>query len=368
MERQPHANVEAAGVPGLENAVRLSTGPLNNLAITAEPDSEKGELRLARRIARALFGRKIQNPDPGLVILAGDHPMQSAMSAWPGENLQPTEVAALQNQDFESRLGSLYGKSLVNSDMKTGRTTVNLTGLNKIRLHRLQRKLLLEALRVKYGMSEGKDETSEANADGRGDVGRKPDLRNSDIQDYVQALKDQEYIKSCALRGKSNDPFIVSSANPHSRLFMRECIEECFDQVQASLGSSPSDAAIELLLQIQMDLDLLEPLSTAVNIQSWDLFGGSRYKRNKKEAFEQFLERVGMAVIGGAFLIGPMLVMVLVPGQNTSLITASVCVFAFGIVVSWFLEKKFDVLSATAAYAAVLVVFVGTSTGVASVG
>lgn len=46
MERQPHANVEAAGVPGLENAVRLSTGPLNNLAITAEPDSEKGELRL----------------------------------------------------------------------------------------------------------------------------------------------------------------------------------------------------------------------------------------------------------------------------------------------------------------------------------
>ncbi|PVH89086.1 hypothetical protein DL98DRAFT_614165 [Cadophora sp. DSE1049] len=47
-------------------------------------------------------------------------------------------------------------------------------------------------------------------------------------------------------------------------------------------------------------------------------------------------ERVGMVVIRGDFLIGLMLVMVLVPEENASLSAASVCVFAFGIVASWF--------------------------------
>lgn len=73
-----------------------------------------------------------------------------------------------------------------------------------------------------------------------------------------------------------------------------------------------------------------------------------------------------MAFVGGAFLIGPMLLMVLHQGKVTSLVNTSVCVFAFGLVMAAFLEKPFDVLSATAAYATVLVVFVGMSTTNAS--
>jgi hypothetical protein len=68
-----------------------------------------------------------------------------------------------------------------------------------------------------------------------------------------------------------------------------------------------------------------------------------------------------MAAIGGAFLIGPMLLMVLHKTLLTTLLTSSICVFAFGLLMAMFLEKPFDVLSATAAYAAVLVVFIGTS-------
>lgn len=75
----------------------------------------------------------------------------------------------------------------------------------------------------------------------------------------------------------------------------------------------------------------------------------------------EYVKKVGMAVLGGSFLIGPMLIMVLHPGLVTSLVTTSVCVFAFGLGIARFLDKPFDVLSATAAYAAVLIVFVGTS-------
>ena len=54
--------------------------------------------------------------------------------------------------------------------------------------------------------------------------------------------------------------------------------------------------------------------------------------------------------------------MVLHRSLATALFTTSVCVLAFGVLVARALEKRFDVLSATAAYAAVLVVFVGTTT------
>jgi hypothetical protein len=67
-----------------------------------------------------------------------------------------------------------------------------------------------------------------------------------------------------------------------------------------------------------------------------------------------------MAAIGGAFLIGPMLVMVLHKSLLTTLLT-SVCVIVFGVILAFALDDPFDVLSGTAAYAAVLVVFVGTS-------
>jgi len=70
-----------------------------------------------------------------------------------------------------------------------------------------------------------------------------------------------------------------------------------------------------------------------------------------------------MAAIGGAFLVGPMLVMVLHRSVLTSLLTASLCVVAFGLTMAIYLEKPFEVLSGTAAYAAVLMVFVGTSGG-----
>ena len=82
---------------------------------------------------------------------------------------------------------------------------------------------------------------------------------------------------------------------------------------------------------------------------------------NRPDDFKRFWERLFMAAIGGAFLIGPMLLMVLHKSLLTTLLTTSLCVASFGVLMAFYLDKPFDVLSGTATYAAALVVFVGTS-------
>lgn len=184
----------------------------------------------------------------------------------------------------------------------------------------------------------------------------------------VQALKDHEYITACALKGKDQDPFVLSATRPYERILIQACGKELSDELQNLPGFDTTHPSYGYYVEIQSDLSLSETLPPPQTPQNWDLFGGSRNVRNKKQAFEHFLQRVGMAVLGGAFLIGPMHIMVLHPGKISNLVTTSVSVVLFGTLVAAVLEKMFDVLSVTAAYAAVLVVFVGTSTGAASSG
>jgi hypothetical protein len=89
-------------------------------------------------------------------------------------------------------------------------------------------------------------------------------------------------------------------------------------------------------------------------------FGESRNVMNRHDDFRRFSKRLGMAAIGGAFLIGPLLLMVLHKSLLTTLLATSMCVVKFGVLLAFCLDEPFDVLSGIAAYAAVLVVFVGT--------
>lgn len=99
---------------------------------------------------------------------------------------------------------------------------------------------------------------------------------------------------------------------------------------------------------------------TAGNLGFRELDQKGREQRSQENAFTQ---RIIMAMFGGAALIGPMLIMTLHPSKNTSLITVSVATFVFALVLAFIARDGAgkDVLGATAAYAAVLVVFVGTS-------
>jgi len=83
------------------------------------------------------------------------------------------------------------------------------------------------------------------------------------------------------------------------------------------------------------------------------------------EIYSKFLDALArfiVGTVGGCALIGPMVIMVLGPSLAKSLITVSVAVVLFALMLGLVFEtNNKDTITATATYAAVLVVFVGTS-------
>lgn len=85
------------------------------------------------------------------------------------------------------------------------------------------------------------------------------------------------------------------------------------------------------------------------------------------EVYSKFLDSLARFVVGtagGCALIVPMVVMALDPTLTKSLVTVSAAVLLFALVLGLVFETdNKDTITATATYAAVLVVFVGTSGG-----
>lgn len=78
--------------------------------------------------------------------------------------------------------------------------------------------------------------------------------------------------------------------------------------------------------------------------------------------FVDTLARFIIAITGGACLIVPMIIMSLNPSEVKSLVTLSVAVVIFSLMLSFGIRvSNIETLVSTATYAAVLVVFVGTN-------
>lgn len=76
------------------------------------------------------------------------------------------------------------------------------------------------------------------------------------------------------------------------------------------------------------------------------------------------LVRFTIAITGGLFVVVPMIIMNIDESQVKSLVTVSVAVVVFALIVSFGVRvSNIETLVSTATYSAVLVVFVGTSTG-----
>jgi hypothetical protein len=97
--------------------------------------------------------------------------------------------------------------------------------------------------------------------------------------------------------------------------------------------------------------------------KSFEPIGDTRLKAFEVARFQKFLSNLSMAALGGALLVAPMWLMVLRNTLYITLATTTVSVGLFGVIMSWMLQSAMEVLSATAAYAAVLVVFVGANSG-----
>jgi hypothetical protein len=157
-----------------------------------------------------------------------------------------------------------------------------------------------------------------------------------------------------------HDPFIMTTEKTCDTTLMKEMAKKWREDAIPRAHHPQHRAYIAKFDENMKDFRLIpEPRDNG----EWEAFGGSRNVINRKENFELFLKRLWMAALGGAFLIAPMLLMVLQKSLFTTLLTTSFCVVAFGFIMAFCLKDPFNVMSATAAYAAVLVVFVGNGGG-----
>lgn len=154
------------------------------------------------------------------------------------------------------------------------------------------------------------------------------------MQHLVKAVQDYDYMVKC--KELPRDPFLVTGERKIDDYVIRTIFNELVDD------DFPDPETID---------------------QVWEEdngpIGGTRGLTVRESWFAGFRTRLGMAALGGFFLITPMWLIVLHNTLYTGLVSTTVFVGVFGIILAIYSDSPKDVLSGTAGYAAVLVVFVG---------
>lgn len=120
-------------------------------------------------------------------------------------------------------------------------------------------------------------------------------------------------------------------------------------------------AATGMLGEVQSAIvDIYRKTPKSLALDSWVRTQRVGRVAEKKQR-ERLAARLIMALFGGLALVAPMLVMTLHPTRLTTLLTTSICIVVVAVALAFYLgdAQPKDVMAATAAYAAVLVVFVG---------
>ncbi|KAJ2995587.1 hypothetical protein NUW58_g1228 [Xylaria curta] len=192
---------------------------------------------------------------------------------------------------------------------------VSLAELQRMRLRKLQCKLVTHIAHMKT-------------------TGEESGTWENDLETYVKAIQDYDYMTSrCKL---PSDPFYVTGERNIDSYVLHSLLGDAAKEIAgesvpvgAAWGSTP------------------EPI------------GGTRNDTTAKSESYERRRRVAIAAVAGSFLVGPMWLMVLHNTLYTCLVSTTIFVTVFGLILALFLDSPKEVMSGTAAYAAVLVVFVG---------
>jgi Family of unknown function (DUF6594) len=169
------------------------------------------------------------------------------------------------------------------------------------------------------------------------------DLGEEDELEEEEGLEEEEHDAEPS-KGRFSDlphPYKEKEPTTHGRTFK-----------ETLLKSGPKQKKVNTLE------DLFKVKNAKNNFREVD-----KTAREAREMHKASSERLWMGSFGGLALIVPMLIMVLHRSLHGSLIVSSIgtVLFAFALALAARTLRGMDVLAATAAYAAVLVVFVGTS-------
>ncbi|PGH05726.1 hypothetical protein AJ79_06743 [Helicocarpus griseus UAMH5409] len=236
----------------------------------------------------------------------------------------------LSDLGFHDRLAAtgirhLYARSPLTQ--KPLSYNIELSTLQRMVIHELQRKLVFLVKGI-VRQQEVPDATLEK--------------AHSLLAQYTTAIRDYDFMaEKLRLAAESNerDPFTITTEDALSLYLMREAL--------LVPNRQPVDAQDRARYTERKNI----------------LPGASRSTRNENANLARLWERIWMGVSGGLALIAPMLLMVLHKDEVTALTTASVAtmLFALGLAILGKELKGQEVLASVAAYAAVLVVFVGVS-------
>lgn len=229
---------------------------------------------------------------------------------------------------------------------------VNLTELQQLHLRQLQRRLLQHAVDLRHGALEPPGWADDLRQYGTiqypcSQIFESPTpvfkrnrtyLANIDV---VQALQDFDYMQKFIF--EPTDPFVITGERYIDRNMLKAVMH----------GLDDRNASLEMLPPIgDWEGKSVRPAPVA----------GTRDGNLKRVQFKAFRERMALAALGAIFLIVPMWLMVLHNTLYTGLVATTVFICVFGLVMTVALDKPMDVMASTAAYAAVLVVFVGLNT------
>ncbi|ROW13910.1 hypothetical protein VPNG_03591 [Cytospora leucostoma] len=192
---------------------------------------------------------------------------------------------------------------------------ISFAEMQRMHLRKLQIKLIKHAVDMRVSKQES-------------------DRWEDELAQYIQAMKDYDYMRECTQRPP--DYFVATGERFVDRYVMGKVIGD-----PDRLG----------------DLEKVLPIGPWESYKKATPIGSTRHRMTRKMWWVGLRDRGLLAALAAVFLLGPMWLMVLHETIYTGLITTTVCVFVFGSVASVWLEKPIDVISATAAYAAVLVVF-----------
>ncbi|KAM7203810.1 hypothetical protein V8F20_003816 [Naviculisporaceae sp. PSN 640] len=211
------------------------------------------------------------------------------------------------------------------------RFRINFAEVQRMKIRKLQCQLVRHVVNMRY--------------DGHESPGWEDTL-----EQYIKAIQDHDYMET---RSKSTrDPFLATG-------------EFSIDNYILNSNINPT-LANDSTIKRAYSIFPWEPHDSDDPSRRFEPICGTRSNNIARTSYLGFKDRVLLAALGGAFLIGPMWLMVLHDGELTGLIATTGFVALFGIVMAFFLQEGKDVLASTAAYAAVLVVFVGTSTSSSS--
>ncbi|KAI0122437.1 hypothetical protein F4814DRAFT_408714 [Daldinia grandis] len=175
-----------------------------------------------------------------------------------------------------------------------------------------------------------------------------PDDWEALLEKYINATRDNDYIRTCVDRGL-HDPFLIRSQKKvDAAVLERALLGIPVEKLEKELFTPNLDGIPKV--------NFVPPLE-----QEPTAIGGTRTEMTRKQWMEAFIKRALVSIIGGAFLTGPMWIMILVTTTYASPIITTVFVFIAGIAAARVLDNTLSVVSVTAAYAAVLVVFVGVN-------